>query len=260
MKAGTGPPFIPDALLAAVDLSTLSQMDSAQASLILEGPDARDFLHRLTTADARHLAPGESAPTCFLTAQGKLEAYFVLTCESPTRFRLDVPCTPGKPELTKLKSVIDRYTFAENFQLTEIAIDSGTRSLSASERVEKLVPAPGHELTEDASPLEVGLGGAIAPNKGCYPGQEVIEKVISLGSPARRLVRIEGEGSPAEQAEVLDTSTHMAIGRITTLSPAGGKFRALAIVRKTHAKEGADVLVAPKIHGRITAVAPYQTP
>ena len=34
-------------------------------------------------------------------------------------------------------------------------------------------PAPGAELTEEHTPLEAGLGGAVSLDKGCYIGQEV---------------------------------------------------------------------------------------
>ena len=62
-------------------------------------------------------------------------------------------------------------------------------------RVLAVRPRVDFEITDTAMPLEVGLRQAIADHKGCYPGQEVIEKIISLGSPPRRLTRIEGEGN-----------------------------------------------------------------
>ena len=64
--------------------------------------------------------------------------------------------------------------------------------MTERERVLALCPRVDHELVFDANPLELGLRAAIADNKGCYPGQEVIEKIISLGSPHM--------GAPLEQA------------------------------------------------------------
>jgi folate-binding protein YgfZ len=246
---------------------------------------------------------GQCAPACFLNAQGKVESYFTLACGGPDLFWLDVECTPGKPQAEKLRSVIDRFTFAEQFGLQEetqfthgltrsthdgfilegktlrfstFGIDSvwgPAAELQAiqkaeanpplqleKDRIDRLVPAVGHEITEEASPLEIGLGAAIAPNKGCYPGQEVIERIISIGSPARRLIRIEGQGSPQVGDSLLDGTS--VVGQITTVDLGAGTFRALAIVRKTHTKEGIELAIAakelppsPHAHGRITAVA-----
>ena len=66
-------------------------------------------------------------------------------------------------------------------------------------RIQNLTPKVDAEITSASMPLEIGLQDAIAGNKGCYPGQEVIEKVVSLGSPAKRLAQIRGNG-PAPQA------------------------------------------------------------
>jgi folate-binding protein YgfZ len=282
---------------------------TTRALFRMEGPDARDFLHRLTTSDARNLEPGQAVPACFLNAQGKIDSYFNLACEGPSLFWLDVECTDGKMEAARLREVIDRYTFAENFQLTEVTdLAHGLRQIQQSgfrkqgqvlvipaqgmesvwgpgqelEQIEKseglaqrdtldrfrvdhLLPAVGHEVTSEASPLEIGLAGAVASNKGCYPGQEVIEKVISLGSPARRLIRIEGQGT-ARPGDILQDGAS-TVGQLTTVTRQSDTFRALAIVRKTHAKEGTELTIAAKdlpqekqTHGRITAVAPYQAP
>src|SRR5690606_34194147 len=72
-------------------------------------------------------------------------------------------------------------------------------------RIENLRPRAGREITETFNPLEVGLKDSIADSKGCYPGQEVIEKIIALGSPARRLARIDGHGAaPAPGDKILN--------------------------------------------------------
>jgi folate-binding protein YgfZ len=127
-------------------------------------------------------------------------------------------------------------------------------------RIQQLYPRAGREITPDASPVEVGVPDAVAPNKGCYPGQEVIEKVIALGSPARRLVRIQGPGpAPEPGNELTDSEGGSSIGKITSSigNPEGG-FRALGIVRKTHAKEGLALHLSAGSTGRIDAVADYK--
>jgi folate-binding protein YgfZ len=45
--------------------------------------------------------------------------------------------------------------------------------------VEAGLPAAGHELVEEYTPLEAGLEWAISDAKGCYTGQEVIARQIT---------------------------------------------------------------------------------
>lgn len=55
----------------------------------------------------------------------------------------------------------------------------------------------GVELTDTTIPLEAGLRDrAISFTKGCYPGQEIIARMDSRGTPARRLVGFLVEGQP----------------------------------------------------------------
>lgn len=53
------------------------------------GPDARDFLHRLSTVDARGLEPGQGKPGFFLNPQGKIRAYFNLWCYGAEEFAFE---------------------------------------------------------------------------------------------------------------------------------------------------------------------------
>jgi tRNA-modifying protein YgfZ len=285
-----------------------------------EGPDAQDFLHRLTTVDAKHLALGQGAQGCFLNPQGKVRAYFTLWYLAPEEFAFEFDA--GREDHWKLEllAVIDQFTFAEKVSIqpatdlkclwvfdqsfglkpgtTEVqgavhvlnhgtvqfgktwvsvwapenelekwtaenllSAKSITSELLLSWRIQQTAPWIDSEITESSSALEVGLKDAIAPNKGCYPGQEVIEKIVSLGSPAKRLVRLEGQGqAPGTGASVLTTDSSTEIGKITSAVSLTNGFQALAIVRKTHAKEGQELHLktgAALQNTHIAQVAPY---
>lgn len=101
-------------------------------------------------------------------------------------------------------------------------------------RIEAGRPAVGAEFTGDTSPLEVsGLFG-ITEGKGCYPGQEVIERTLALGSPPRALLRVQGEAALTPGAEV-----HVAgasIGHLTsTTTLPDGRHLGLALVKRRFA-------------------------
>ncbi|MGZ3699852.1 MAG: CAF17-like 4Fe-4S cluster assembly/insertion protein YgfZ, partial [Bdellovibrionota bacterium] len=104
-----------------------------------------------------------------------------------------------------------------------------------------------------------GLGDAVAPNKGCYPGQEVLEKISALGAPARRLVRIDGEGAAPEIGEKIFNvaDVPLEVGQLTSAAATESGFSALALVRKIHAKEGLPVRLGSGRQAAIVRVSPY---
>ena len=91
--------------------------------IAIKGPDAADFLHRLTTVHVKAMNPGEGSPGFFLTAQGKMRAYFYIWMVSPEEFFFEVdPGISGRWKQELLK-VIDQFHFGE-----KITVESGDAS------------------------------------------------------------------------------------------------------------------------------------
>jgi len=139
-------------------------------------------------------------------------------------------------------------------------VASGATPLSDSElelaRLRALRPRLDHEITTAANPLELGMRDAVAENKGCYPGQEVIEKIVALGAPARRLVRIEGHGpAPSEGTPV--SANGVEAGTVTSSVAEGAGYLALAVVRKTHAQAGLELSLPDSRTASITGISVY---
>lgn len=112
-------------------------------------------------------------------------------------------------------------------------------------RIEAGIPRQGAELDEDVLPPEARLESAIANNKGCYVGQEIVARLRSRGQVNHLLVglRLEGEAvAPVGAALVV---AGKATGEITSavVSPTAGPI-ALAFVRREHAGVGTRVEVA----------------
>lgn len=222
----------------------------------LEGPDARDFLHRLTTVDFRNQQVTEvvGKQGLFLTPQGKISAYFRVWNEpgNPNSFDFEIPVGSASDWPSAFEQVIDQFTFGENFTIARqtrpslwvlqedgkigFNIPSQFKEVNDAEfdlwRIENMIPLVDHEVTAQANPLEIGLSEAIAEQKGCYPGQEVIERIISQGAPPRRLVRLV---SPIPLTE-LKSKTGETIGTITSsMSKADGHYQALGLIKKSFA-------------------------
>jgi tRNA-modifying protein YgfZ len=67
---------------------------------------------------------------------------------------------------------------------------AGTLDDLEAARVRAGWPAMGHEITEASIPAELGVNGvAVSFTKGCYPGQELVERMDSRGSTAPRSLR-----------------------------------------------------------------------
>ena len=249
----------------------------------MRGSDALDFLHRLTTVNVKNMIPGECKPGLFLTPQGKIIAYFHLAYVDRDTFAFIVDDNQKNEWRDSLLKIIDQFTFAEKFILSQEQsfqcvnlldknheldskfgekqvlhmqdcywinlgnhkygsplikvigsnIPESLKSASSmsteqmtEQRIKNMYPEIDFEIKLDANPLEIGLVDAIASQKGCYPGQEVIEKIISLGSPAKRLALIESK-EPLVCGQILKNDATEQ-GTITTSS----HLYSLALIKK----------------------------
>lgn len=85
-------------------------------------------------------------------------------------------------------------------------------------RIEAGVPWLGRDIDEKVLPPETGqVQRAISYNKGCYLGQEIIERMRSHGSLARRLVRLELEDGAGLELPAELRHQDREAGRITSL-------------------------------------------
>ena len=67
-------------------------------------------------------------------------------------------------------------------------------------RIEAGIPRYGTELGEDVIPLEAGLWNALSFNKGCYIGQEIVERARSRGHVNWKLMGLIVNAGPAAPA------------------------------------------------------------
>ena len=205
--------------------------------VLLQGHEGLDLLHRISSADIKRLKLKEKTEGLLLTPTGKIRCWFELE-------RSD----SGRALITyagDFVNILDSFTFGERYTLTPVDSGSGESLETEESRILALKPAPGREFTLDGTvnPLEVNLGHAIADQKGCYPGQEVIEKIIALGSPAKRLCRISGESALPEAPASLSDENGSEAGTITSSSGTIG----LAVIGRRHLKSGTLLRSGPTV-------------
>ena len=112
-------------------------------------------------------------------------------------------------------------------------------------RIENGVPRYGVDITEKNLAQETGQMHAVSFSKGCYIGQEVVERIRSQGHVNRKLVRLLFEGrqeiAPGLQIQI-ERQTVGATGS-SAYSFAMEKTVALGYLRREYAEAGKRVMV-----------------
>jgi folate-binding protein YgfZ len=195
--------------------------------ILLTGKDGIDLLQRITTIHFQRLSINLPQPGLILNPQGKILCYFEVTNKGVTD-QVEITFQDSFMEL------LEQYTFGERYKIEKLAVIEEICSAEQTlKRIQSRIPKLGNEFLNngESNPLEINLETAIHDQKGCYPGQEVIEKIIAIGSPAKKLCLVKClNQSPLELPLPLDLDH----GKLTSYQSAYG----LAIVRKTHANPG----------------------
>jgi folate-binding protein YgfZ len=240
------------------------------AAIVVEGPDARRYLHSQLSNDIESLSENGSRQSLLLEPTGKVVALVRVVRESDETFLvLADPATEGVLDLVEARlrrflirtkaSIGRRQLDLVRLRSTEgspmdlddprahrvwwedgAAVDLLGATIPESlgavmvvddsdleiERVRSMWPANGSEvIAGETVPASLGVVSvAVSFTKGCYPGQELVERMDSRGATAPRTLRsIVANGRSVGDSVVVDG---VDVGRITSV--AGD--RALAFV------------------------------
>ena len=118
-------------------------------------------------------------------------------------------------------------------QLQGAGIPQADMATAEAVRIENGRARYGVDFSEANIPQETLQMHAIHPNKGCYLGQEIVERVRSRGHVNKVLCSLEIEGSEPPSSHTKIQADGKEVGEITSaaFSPAKGKVAALGIVR-----------------------------
>lgn len=204
------------------------------------GADARTYLHSQLSQDIAGMRVGETRQSLLLQPTGKLDGIIRVTCVEGETFVLDVDAGCGDAVLARL----NRFKIRVKVELSlgreswvairnvvspipgsipawrcdgsavdlrgesvDSSISQGSLDDFEEARIIAAWPTMNVDVTESSIPAETGItDAAVSFTKGCYPGQELVERMDSRGSIAPRQLRyvVVGEGAVVGQEVASD--------------------------------------------------------
>lgn len=208
--------------------------------MCIKGPDAHNFLQRMSTNDLRLLSIEQPLLTSFLSNKGKLVDAALVFLKADNELLL----VSSFEDSSKLCLWLESFHFVEDFTLEEekgltayyalslnapfspkslklgsITVSKGLNAvlsctLSEEPLEERLsaddvkmlalaahIPTSPGEISEAFMPQNVGLLGTLSETKGCYIGQEVIAKALTYQKNTKRLVAFSLNREDFDQAK-----------------------------------------------------------
>jgi folate-binding protein YgfZ len=131
-------------------------------------------------------------------------------------------------------------------QLERAGAVSATSEAARVVRLEIGTPRYGDDFSDLHLPQETQLPEAVHFNKGCYLGQEIVERIRSRGHVHRVLMRLQVEATEPPPAGSQVFAGEKAVGEITSavFSPARGQVVALGYLRLDDLTPGVPLAVA----------------
>jgi folate-binding protein YgfZ len=124
----------------------------------------------------------------------------------------------------------------ENFQLIwDALVKAGAKPVGSTAiewlRILKGLPRVGADIGERELPQETGQEYALHYAKGCYIGQEIVERIHSRGNVNRVFsgIRVEGELAPEHGVKILAGEKEVGVATSSAVIPIGGSKQAIAL-------------------------------
>lgn len=118
-------------------------------------------------------------------------------------------------------------------RLVKAGAVAATEAEARTVRIEHGVPGYGEDISSMTLPQETGVANALHFSKGCYLGQEIVERIRSRGHVNKQLTALRVEATEPVEAGTKVTAAGVDAGEITSsaYSPALGKTVAIAMMR-----------------------------
>ncbi len=214
-----------------MDDATLADETAASGTLAVEGPAAPEIVRELTGVDLATLPEHGHAAATIKGAGGAIPCRVI---------RRSLFGFPGAEFLVRREALAPLWTVLNAAVRARAGGPIGYRALNAL-RLEAGVPWFGSDFDEHYIPHEAALDLThISYTKGCYTGQEIVERVRSRGHVNRRRTGLAFSGAepPATGAKL--TAAGAEVGHVTSaaFSPLAGQPIGMGYLRREHSQPG----------------------
>jgi glycine cleavage system T protein len=209
----------------------INDLTARYAMLSIQGPSADQLLGKFVVKDKQ-----PQQPIAHSTAE--IHGVEVRICRYSHT---------GEDGFDLMIPVADIENVARRFTETGSAYSAQWVGTEAYEvvRIEAGIPRYGVDITEDNLILETGLNHAVSFNKGCYLGQEVVERIRSRGHVNKNLTGlvIDGEKSATFGSKVVIAEKEIGTITSSVYSPALSSAIALAYIHRDHRSPGTQLAI-----------------
>jgi folate-binding protein YgfZ len=202
-------------------------LDDDRDTVTVSGADAMTYLQSQLSQEIRDLEVGDARWSFLLEPNGRIDVLARITRVADEVFRLDTDAGFGEALLARVNRFKIRVRADVELTLSATPHDDAPEG----ERIEAGWPRMGAEIIiGETIPAETGLN-AVAVNfkKGCYPGQELVERMDSRAAVAPRSLRRLDVADGAAVGDPIIDSGGNEVGVLTSVS---GR-RALGYVKRS---------------------------
>lgn len=205
--------------------------DAARDRVTVRGADALDYLQSQLAQEVRDLDVGSTRWTLVLEPTGKITTLARVTRTAEDTFVLDTDSGYGE----QLAARINRFKIRVD---ADVELTPAERDAPSAEHEDARIAAAWPRMGAEIEPGETipAVTGIVEHSvdftKGCYPGQELVERMDSRGATAPKQLRIVDAGPATRPGDPITDADGNDVGVITSV----GSSAALGYV-----KRGADV-------------------
>jgi folate-binding protein YgfZ len=186
--------------------------ESARDRLTVEGEDALTYLQSQIAQEIRDIEVGETRWTLVLEPTGKIDTLARITRTADVTFVLDTDAGFG----AGLEARINRFKIRVKADSTlTVATNSAPSPDHEVARIAAGWPRMGAEIVPgETIPAVTGVAPlSVNFTKGCYPGQELVERMDSRGADAPKTLRILDVPAGTEVGQIVDE-----VAQVTSVS------------------------------------------
>ncbi len=194
--------------------------DAPRDRVTVAGPDAQRYLQSQLAQDIDGLAISSSRWTLVLDPTGKIVVLARVARTGDHEYVLDTDAGYGDGLVARL----ERFKIRVDAEITIAPADSdGWPPEAEAARIAAGWPRMGAEIVPgETIPAMTGLVGVAASvTKGCYPGQELVERMDSRGAEAPRSLRILIAPDGATPGDPVVDDAGVEVGTYTSVGPDG---------------------------------------